>query len=63
MTISDELWAPCRLVVRNPSFDQVSMAVQLMLDLQVCPAHTWKVDLVVGKDVAIGCLTAPQQGD
>ena len=41
-------------VVRDACFDQMTMAVQFVLDLQVGPPRGGEVDLVVGVQVAIG---------
>ncbi len=50
-------------VVRDACFDQMPVAVQFVLDLQVRPARIWEVDLVVGEEVAVGRLSAGQEGD
>ncbi len=50
-------------VVRDARLDQVAVAVQLVLDLQVNPAHAGEVDLVVGEEVTVVRLGFEQQGE
>ena len=49
--------------MRNTGFDQVSEAIQFMLDLQIDPALAREMDLVVGEEVTIVHLSARQKGD
>ena len=43
-------------MMRDAGFDEVTEAVQLVLDLQVHQALTGKVDLVVGVEVTVRLL-------
>ena len=50
-------------IVRNACFDQMSMTVEFMFDLQVDPALVREMDLVVGEEIAIRHLGTRQKGD
>ena len=51
------------LVVRDARLDQVTVAIQLVFDLEIGPARAGEVDLVIGEEVAIGHLCAAQERD
>ena len=49
--------------MRDAGFDQVTVTVKLVLDLQVSPARPGEMDLVVGEEVTIRLLGGCQQVD
>ena len=55
--------AASRFIMRYTRFDEVSVAVQLVFDLQTDPALAREMDLVVGKEVTIVHLSVRQKGD
>ena len=50
-------------VVRNAGLDQMAVAIQLVLDLQVDPSHAREMDLVIGKQVTIRCLGMQEKSE
>lgn len=59
----EQVGATSRLVVRDARFDEMAVAVEFMLDLEIRPARVWEVDLVVGEEIAVRLLGAGEEGD
>ena len=57
----EEAVAQPKIMVGNAGFDQVSHAVELMLDLQVFPAAIREKDLIIGVDISILSLRCQDQ--
>jgi hypothetical protein len=52
-----------RLVMRNARLDEMTVAIELMLHLQVDPALPGKMDLVIGEKITVRHLGTGQQGN